>query len=109
MPVDSRMARVCDFAGHWPTAPAQVRPKSSKSKRLKFWENVTLTYVTINSTMSCISNDKQTYPMQKQALTVEYLRDHCHLRARTREIGAMLRLRDTTTRAIHDYFKVRSS
>ncbi|KAI0637016.1 asparaginyl-tRNA synthetase [Trametes polyzona] len=48
--------------------------------------------------------DPETYPMQKQALTVEYLRDHCHLRARTREIGAMLRLRDTTTRAIHDYF-----
>ncbi|KAH9854186.1 asparaginyl-tRNA synthetase [Lenzites betulinus] len=48
--------------------------------------------------------DPETYPMQKQALTVEYLRDHCHLRARTREIGAMLRLRDSTTRAINDYF-----
>ncbi|RPD66091.1 asparaginyl-tRNA synthetase [Lentinus tigrinus ALCF2SS1-7] len=48
--------------------------------------------------------DPETYPMQKQALTVEYLRDHCHLRPRTREIGAMLRLRDTTTRAIHEYF-----
>ncbi|EJF65820.1 asparaginyl-tRNA synthetase [Dichomitus squalens LYAD-421 SS1] len=49
--------------------------------------------------------DPETYPMQKQALTVEYLRDHCHLRARTREIGAMLRLRDSTTRAIHNYFE----
>ncbi|KAI0374848.1 asparaginyl-tRNA synthetase [Pilatotrama ljubarskyi] len=48
--------------------------------------------------------DPETYPMQKQALTVEYLRDHCHLRARTRELGAMLRLRDSTTRSIHDYF-----
>ncbi|KAI0362047.1 asparaginyl-tRNA synthetase [Trametes cingulata] len=48
--------------------------------------------------------DPETYPMQKQALTVEYLRDHCHLRARTREIGAVLRLRDSTTRSIHDYF-----
>lgn len=44
--------------------------------------------------------------MQKQALTVEYLRDHCHLRARTNEIGAMLRLRDTTTRVINNYFQV---
>ncbi|RDX56822.1 asparaginyl-tRNA synthetase [Lentinus brumalis] len=49
--------------------------------------------------------DPERYPMQKQALTVEYLRDHCHLRARTREIGAMLRLRDSTTRAIHGYFE----
>ncbi|KAH9901343.1 asparaginyl-tRNA synthetase [Cubamyces lactineus] len=48
--------------------------------------------------------DPEAYPMQKKSLTVEYLRDHCHLRARTREIGAMLRLRDSTTRAIHDYF-----
>ncbi|KAI0748077.1 asparaginyl-tRNA synthetase [Daedaleopsis nitida] len=48
--------------------------------------------------------DPETYPMQKQALTIEYLRDHCHLRARTREIGAMLRLRDTSTSALHDYF-----
>ncbi|KAI0831261.1 asparaginyl-tRNA synthetase [Trametes gibbosa] len=48
--------------------------------------------------------DPETYPMQKQALTVEYLRDNCHLRARTREIGAMLRLRDSTTKAINDYF-----
>lgn len=51
----------------------------------------------------------QTYPMQKQALTVEYLRDFCHLRARTREIGAMLRLRDSTTRAFHNYFAVSTS
>ncbi|KAL1947852.1 hypothetical protein VTO73DRAFT_13576 [Trametes versicolor] len=49
--------------------------------------------------------DPKTYPMQKQALTVEYLRDHCHLRARTNEIGAMLRLRDTTTRVLNDYFQ----
>ncbi|KAI0780982.1 asparaginyl-tRNA synthetase [Trametes elegans] len=47
--------------------------------------------------------DPESYPIQKQRLTIEYLRDHCHLRARTREIGAMLRLRDSTTRAIHDH------
>ncbi|KAI1795916.1 asparaginyl-tRNA synthetase [Ganoderma leucocontextum] len=52
----------------------------------------------------CDTDVGRTYPMQKQALTVEYLRDYCHLRARTREIGAMLRLRDSTTRAIHNYF-----
>ncbi|KAI9064391.1 asparaginyl-tRNA synthetase [Trametes sanguinea] len=48
--------------------------------------------------------DPEVYPMQKKALTVEYLRDHCHLRARTREIGAMLRLRDSAASAMHDYF-----
>jgi hypothetical protein len=50
----------------------------------------------------------QTYPIQKQALTTEYLRDHCHLRARTDAVQAMLRTRDCATTALHDYFKVGS-
>ncbi|EPQ52046.1 asparaginyl-tRNA synthetase [Gloeophyllum trabeum ATCC 11539] len=49
--------------------------------------------------------DPEIYPIQKQALSVEYLRDNCHLRARTDSIAAMLRLRDTSKTAIHDFFK----
>ncbi|KZT19956.1 hypothetical protein NEOLEDRAFT_1151679 [Neolentinus lepideus HHB14362 ss-1] len=49
--------------------------------------------------------DPELYPIQKQALSVEYLRDNCHLRARTSPIAAMLRLRDTSKTAIHDFFK----
>src|ERR1700755_1619330 len=46
----------------------------------------------------------QTYPVQKQALTTEYLRDHAHLRARTDAQGAVLRLRDTVMRSLHEFF-----
>ncbi|KAH9946149.1 asparaginyl-tRNA synthetase [Epithele typhae] len=49
--------------------------------------------------------DPEEYPLQKQAMSAEHLRNHCHLRPRTRETGSMLRLRDTTTRAMHDFFQ----
>ncbi|KAH9994719.1 asparaginyl-tRNA synthetase [Russula vinacea] len=48
--------------------------------------------------------DPETYPIQKQALTTEYLRDHAHLRVRTDVQGAVLRLRDTVMRSLHDFF-----
>ncbi|KAI0922305.1 hypothetical protein AcW1_003957 [Taiwanofungus camphoratus] len=47
----------------------------------------------------------KTYPIQKQALSVEYLRDNCHLRARTDTVAGMLRLRDTTSRVLHHFFE----
>jgi aspartyl/asparaginyl-tRNA synthetase len=46
------------------------------------------------------------YPIQKQALPVEFLRDNAHLRARTDINAAMLRLRDSVLRTLHDYFEV---
>ncbi|KAI5118485.1 hypothetical protein M0805_003517 [Coniferiporia weirii] len=49
--------------------------------------------------------DPETYPIQKQALTVDYLRDQCHLRARADKIGEMLRVRDCLTRALRAYFE----
>ncbi|TFK46800.1 asparaginyl-tRNA synthetase [Heliocybe sulcata] len=49
--------------------------------------------------------DPELYPIQKQTLSVEYLRDNCHLRARTSPVAAMLRLRDTFKTAIHEFFK----
>ncbi|OCH87612.1 asparaginyl-tRNA synthetase [Obba rivulosa] len=49
--------------------------------------------------------DPAEYPIQKQALSVEHLRDHCHLRARTDEITAMIRLRDLASRSLCRYFE----
>ncbi|KAI0300599.1 asparaginyl-tRNA synthetase [Multifurca ochricompacta] len=49
--------------------------------------------------------DPETYPIQKQALTTEYLRDHAHLRVRTDVHGAVLRLRDTVMRSLHEFFQ----
>ncbi|GBE85334.1 hypothetical protein BKA93DRAFT_735456 [Sparassis latifolia] len=49
--------------------------------------------------------DPSTYPIQKKILTVDYLRDHCHLRARTDTIASMLRLRDHAQRVLHHFYE----
>ncbi|KAH0826658.1 hypothetical protein J3R83DRAFT_5044 [Lanmaoa asiatica] len=45
------------------------------------------------------------YPIQKQALTLEYLRDHAHLRPRTDANAAMLRLRNSLVKSLHTFFE----
>ncbi|KAL0949111.1 hypothetical protein HGRIS_009198 [Hohenbuehelia grisea] len=49
--------------------------------------------------------DIQNYPIQKKALTNEYLRDNVHLRARTDRIASMLRLRSACSRLMHKEFE----
>lgn len=49
----------------------------------------------------------QEYPIKKSDMSIEYLRDHCHLRARTEDVAATLRLRDSTLRTLQNYFTVR--
>ncbi|VDB91382.1 unnamed protein product [Peniophora sp. CBMAI 1063] len=49
--------------------------------------------------------DPETYPIQKQALTTEYLREHAHLRPRAAGPAAVLRLRDTAMRATQGFFE----
>ncbi|KAH9946855.1 hypothetical protein B0H21DRAFT_790666 [Amylocystis lapponica] len=49
--------------------------------------------------------DPATYPIQKQSLSVEYLREHSHLRTRTDATAAMIRLRDNALRALHSHFE----
>ncbi|KIL58782.1 hypothetical protein M378DRAFT_170144 [Amanita muscaria Koide BX008] len=46
-----------------------------------------------------------TYPIQKQALSNEYLRDYAHLRARTDRIASMIRLRSALKRNISEWFE----
>ncbi|KAF8137538.1 hypothetical protein EV363DRAFT_1428417 [Boletus edulis] len=45
------------------------------------------------------------YPIQKQTLTLEYLRDHAHLRPRTDANAAMLRLRNSLVKSLHAFFE----
>ena len=47
------------------------------------------------------------YPIQKQALSTEYLRDHIHMRPRVDLIASMLRVRQCAVDAIHEHFRVR--
>ena len=44
------------------------------------------------------------YPMQKKGQTVEYMRQHAHMRLRTNTFGAVMRIRHNMAMAIHRYF-----
>lgn len=45
------------------------------------------------------------YPLQKKRHSLEFLRTLGHLRTRTNTLGAILRVRNATTVAIHDFFQ----
>jgi asparaginyl-tRNA synthetase len=47
------------------------------------------------------------YPLQKKRHSFEFLREIAHLRPRTNTLGAVLRVRNVTARAIHDFFQAR--
>jgi asparaginyl-tRNA synthetase len=51
--------------------------------------------------------DPAAYPLGKQKMSYEYLREHTHLRARTNTFGAIARVRNTLSMAIHDFFQER--
>ncbi len=44
------------------------------------------------------------YPMQKKGQTMEYMRQHAHMRLRTNTFGAVFRIRHHMAMAIHQYF-----
>lgn len=45
------------------------------------------------------------YPVSPKRHTVEYLREHAHLRIRTNLISSVMRVRNTVSTAIHDYLQ----
>ena len=47
--------------------------------------------------------DPETYPLQKKRHSFEYLRTIAHLRSRTNTFGAVARIRNAISFAIHDY------
>ena len=48
--------------------------------------------------------DPETYPLQKKGHTLEFLREHLHLRARSNTIGATMRVRAHVSQAINQFF-----
>jgi len=48
--------------------------------------------------------DPDTYPMSAKRHSIEYLREHAHLRPRTNIIGAVTRVRNCLSHAIHNFF-----
>lgn len=49
--------------------------------------------------------DQQTYPMQKQSLPLDHLRDFLHLRTRTATISAVMRIRSRAQMGVHQFFQ----
>jgi asparaginyl-tRNA synthetase len=52
--------------------------------------------------------DAETYPLQKKRHSFEFLREIAHLRARTNTFGAVLRIRNALSYAIHTFFQERN-
>lgn len=48
--------------------------------------------------------DPEKYPIQPKKHSLEFLRDHAHLRFRTNMFGAIFRIRHAMAFAIHQYF-----
>ncbi|WP_018476533.1 asparagine--tRNA ligase [Pontibacter roseus] len=48
--------------------------------------------------------DPETYPLQKKAHSLEFLREIAHLRFRTNTFGAVFRVRNTLAFAVHRFF-----
>jgi len=53
------------------------------------------------------SADPASYPLQKKGHTLEFLREIAHLRVRSNTFGAVFRVRNALTRAIHTFFQER--
>ncbi len=51
--------------------------------------------------------DPELYPLQKKGHSMEFLREHAHLRFRTNTFGAVFRIRHAMAFAIHKYFNDR--
>jgi asparaginyl-tRNA synthetase len=51
--------------------------------------------------------DPEDYPLQKKRHSFEFLRQIAHLRARTNTFGAVCRVRNLLSRAVHDFFQER--
>lgn len=49
-------------------------------------------------------SDAETYPLQKKGHSMEFLREHAHLRFRTNTFGAVFRIRHAMAFAVHKYF-----
>src|SRR6195952_627516 len=50
-------------------------------------------------------SDPEKYPIQPKKHSLEFLREHAHLRFRTNTFGAIFRVRNTLAFAVHQFFQ----
>ncbi|MCR5725610.1 MAG: asparagine--tRNA ligase [Treponema sp.] len=65
---------------------------------------VEVTLVTLEVLGICPTDS---YPLQKKATSMEFLRENAHLRARTNTFGAVFRMRSQMAYAVHTFFQER--
>jgi len=59
------------------------------------------------STVEIIGKVDESYPLQKKATSMEFLREQAHLRIRTNTFGAVMRVRHHLAMATHEFFSKR--
>lgn len=59
------------------------------------------------STVEIIGKVDESYPLQKKATSMEFLREQAHLRIRTNTFGAVMRVRHHLATATHEFFSKR--
>lgn len=57
--------------------------------------------------INVLGSVNESYPLQKKATSLEFLREVAHLKARTNTFGAVYRIRHALTYATHDFFHSR--
>jgi asparaginyl-tRNA synthetase len=61
----------------------------------------------VRATEVHVFGDAPNFPLQKKGHTLEFLREIAHLRPRSNTFGAVFRVRNEMSRAVHDYFQER--
>ena len=103
-----------------PSNNANVNQIEEELKKLNTGASVRATGVLIESpasgqavevtleTLECLGIcNPDEYPLQKNKMSMEYLRDVAHLRGRTNTFGAVYRVRNQMAYAIHSFFQER--
>ena len=57
-----------------------------------------------SSQLTVLGPSDTSYPISKQYLSLEYLRDHLHFRSRTNTISSILRIRHQLTKSVNKFF-----
>ena len=79
-------------------ASGQIVPSLGKGQRIELRAETVTVYG---------EADPETYPLQKKRHSFEFLRSIAHLRSRTNTIGAVFRVRNACSTAIHAFFQER--
>ena len=86
------------------TAGASVRAQGKIIPSPASGQAVEVTLMKIEVLGKC---NPEEYPLQKNKMSMEYLRDNAHLRGRTNTFGAVFRVRNQMAFAVHSFFQER--